>query len=250
MGNHTITPKATFTIKDVGGGLNGSNFIGPGLTATYKLRSGRLAASAAISDRTVVIPISQSKVPLCKGAPSDIAKFRDVVLTCDYKLPKKGPIPNGVTLNSKLNVGLQHATLGLTYDGMIKGKGVTLKGYYTNSNNKFAGESTVMLNLQNKLNATFSQDALQTGKWTFMQGRTTVEPSYNFTRKAPAISLTRKIRQDALKATYDVKSEGLALEWQHNLVKLNVATKIGRDSKFVSILKPTVGVTLEKAFSV
>eukprot|EP00955_Chlamydomonas_euryale_P078384 363137-Chlamydomonas_euryale.AAC.9 len=33
----------------------------------------------------------------------------------------------------------------------IKGKGVTLKGYYTNSNNKFAGESTVMLNLQNKV---------------------------------------------------------------------------------------------------
>jgi hypothetical protein len=45
---------------------------------------------------------------------------QDVELKCDYRLPKKGPIPAGLTLNTKLMPGPKHMTAGATWDGKVQ----------------------------------------------------------------------------------------------------------------------------------
>lgn len=71
--------------RDLGAGMGKSSFLQPALTATYKLKKGRLAASAAVTDQTVAVPINQKYVPLCKGPVGDLKKFkvsRDNIIAC------------------------------------------------------------------------------------------------------------------------------------------------------------------------
>ncbi|KAG1661595.1 hypothetical protein FOA52_000770 [Chlamydomonas sp. UWO 241] len=245
---HSVTPKAVMSIKNIGAGMNGNSFVGPALTATYKLKKGRLNASAAVTDMTVLIPVNKNYLPLGKGVPGDMAKLRDVNLTCDYKLPKKGPIPNGLTLNTKFAPGPKHVTAGATWDGKIQNKTTMIKGWWTNKDKKAAGEATMSLNSKNKINTTFTQDQVMTAKYTFVKDSITVEPSYNFPKKAPMVALSKKMKKFTLKATYDVKPEGLTLELAHGPAKITAATKIGPKAKFGS-MKPTVGLTYENVFS-
>lgn len=223
------TPKATVTLKDVGPGFNASKVLG-GFNNTYRIKRGKLNASVAFSDKTFT--------PL---ALSEVQKLKDTVATCDYKLAKR------VTLNTKYELGTKKYQVGGTWDGKMLNKVTQLKGWYTNKDNLAAGEATVALNSKAKANVTFNQQRVLSAKCTLTKGKFTAEPSYNFPKKAPAVSVTARVHgPDTLKLAYDIKSEGTTLEYAHKPFKFTVATTAGKSLKFA---KPTFSATYENTIS-
>lgn len=76
-----------------------------------------------------------------------------------------------------------------------------------------------------------------------LQGTYTVEPSFNFTKKSPALAVTKKLgSKDTLKLAYDLKSENATAEWNHKPFKVTINSKV---SKKLSVGKPTVSAIFE-----
>mmetsp|Transcript_16299 Transcript_16299/g.40565 ORF Transcript_16299/g.40565 Transcript_16299/m.40565 type:complete len:227 (-) Transcript_16299:661-1341(-) len=219
----SVTPKATLNVNSIGPGFGKSN-VGAGGIATLKWKRSKFNASLALSDGTL----------------KSVKSLKDVVLTADYKAPK------GVTVNSKYEAGPKKYQVGATWDGNVAKKATTLKAWYSNKDNLVAGEATVNVAKGQKANVTFNQKKVLTAKYTYTKGDYTAEPSYNFTRKAPAVAVTKKLgSKDTLKVSYDIKSEGAAAEWARKPFKVTLSSSV---SKKLQVGKPSLSAIFENVY--
>lgn len=87
---------------------------------------------------------------------------------------------------------------------------------------------------------------LLTAKYTYTRGDFTYEPSYNFEKKGPAVAVTKRHGKDSFKASYDLKSEGAALEWNRKPFKVTVSSTVGKGG----VGKPTVSAVFENVYTI
>ncbi|GAX77238.1 hypothetical protein CEUSTIGMA_g4685.t1 [Chlamydomonas eustigma] len=225
-----VTPKGIITFSKIGSGFGKSN-VSTGYSSTFKLKRGKLVAGVSVSDKTFT--------PFCL---SDVQKAKDVTLTGDYK------ISSDVTVNTKYELGPKKYQLGATWNGRVAGKATTLKTWYTNKDNLAYGEANIAVNKTQKATFNMSQNQLLSAKYTIVQRGFTLEPSYNLVKKAPAISITRKVgKSDTLKLAYDLKSEAATVEFNHRPFKLTLGTSVSTKQKKVA--KPTVALTFENTYN-
>jgi hypothetical protein len=92
----------------------------------------------------------------------------------------------------------------------------------------------------------YNQDKVTSAKYTIVKGDFTYEPSYNFDKKAPAVSVAKKQGKDNFKISYDLKSENASLEWNRKPIKVTVSSTV---SKKGSVSKPTVAAVFENVYS-
>lgn len=102
------------------------------------------------------------------------------------------------------------------------------------------------MNKDQKANVTFNQKKLLTAKYTLTKGSLTFEPSYNLDKKAAAVSVSKKVgKKDTVKVSYDLKSEGAALEWNRKPFKVVMSTSVNKSLK---VAKPTLAATFENVY--
>ncbi|GAX78394.1 hypothetical protein CEUSTIGMA_g5836.t1 [Chlamydomonas eustigma] len=226
-----VTPKGVITFSKIGSGFGTSN-VSTGYSSTFKLKKGKLVAGVAISDKTF------STLSL-----SEIKKAKDVTLTGDYK------ISSDVTVNTKYELGPKKYQLGATWNGKVARKATTLKTWYTNKDNLAYGEANISINKSQKATFNMSQNQLLSAKYAIAaKGGFTLEPSYNLVKKAPAISVTKKVgKSDTIKLAYDLKSEATSVEFNHKPFKLTLGTSVSAKQKKVA--KPTVALTFENTYN-
>ncbi len=64
-------------------------------------------------------------------------------------------------------------------------------------------------------------------------------------QSAPAVAVTKRLNKDTLKLSYDIKSEGAALEYNRKPVKVTLSTSVG---KSLRVAKPTLAVVFENTY--
>jgi hypothetical protein len=76
------------------------------------------------------------------------------------------------------------------------------------------------------------------------QGDFKYEPSYNFVKQAPALAVSTSRGKDTYKASYDLKSETAALEWNRDSYKVVASASVNSNG----FGKPSVTATYEQSF--
>ncbi|KXZ51108.1 hypothetical protein GPECTOR_14g9 [Gonium pectorale] len=221
----SVTPKGTLTIKDLSAGVSSAN-VGTAGTATFKAKRGDISASLAVSDNTV----------------RSVKTLKDVVATLDYKVAKV----KGATLNTKYDLGTKKYQVGATWEGDVGKKATTVKAWYGSKDGMFAGEATVVAAKDQKANVTFNQKEVLTAKYTIVKGDFTYEPSYDLPKQAPSVAVTKKQGKDAFKLSYNLKTEGAALEWNRKPLKVTLSSTV---SKNLAFSKPSVSAVFENVYN-
>lgn len=219
----SATPKGTLTLKNIGTDVSIKNVAASG-AVTLKYKKCNVSASLALSDQTV----------------RSVKTLKDVVATADYKVSQV----KGLTVNTKYEFAPKKWTAGLTYDTKVANKAVTVKATYNNKDKKVAGDATLSLCKNQKANVSFNQEKFISAKYTLTKDDYTFEPSYNFDKKAPAVSISKKCCKDTLKLAYDLKSENATLEWNRKPVKVSVSSTVSKSG----VSKPTVSVVAENVY--
>lgn len=107
------------------------------------------------------------------------------------------------------------------------------------------GETTVTVATDQKANVVYNQSKLISAKYTLVKNSFTYEPSYNFDKKAPAVSVAKKQGKDNFKISYDLKSENATAEWNRKPFKVTVSSTVSRKG---SVSKPTVAAVFENTY--
>ena len=100
-------------------------------------------------------------------------------------------------------------------------KDVTLKGTWTEKDNAFKGEATIVLDSSNKVGATYDFAARKsTASWTHTRGSDALTGKYDFSKSNWLLTATTKAGKDSYKAELDVGSKGLTLEYARKPFKV------------------------------
>lgn len=217
--------KGTLSISKLGPGMSKGNLSGSILN-TIKLKKDKVSASLAFSDRSL-------HPPTCKS-------FTDVVAIVDVKHKE-------VTANTKYEAGIKKYTVGATWEPKVADGLTTLKAWYSNKDHQVNGEATITLNKAQKSLITFNSKKLLTAKYTYAKGSMIYEPTYIFPREALAMAVTKKIKSDTLKVSYDLRSEVASMEWNHKPFKLTLTNSIKKGLP-PTATKPNLSVIYENTF--
>lgn len=157
------------------------------------------------------------------------------------------------TLSVSHNIASKATKLGVTYDALrLAGKKSALRlNYVTAGNAKgksgvFTGELGTALAANKKTVVAFNERGVVNVKLLLTDEAWTYEPSYNLLKKAPSLAVSRPVnggKGGRVKMGWNLKTDDLTGEWQYDAFRL-VAVKRP------DVAVPTIGVALERAFSV
>ncbi|MEW5305174.1 MAG: hypothetical protein WDW38_002064 [Sanguina aurantia] len=207
----TGTPKATFTLKSVGGeGFASAQNASGGSVNTLKIKRGPVLLSLVLAT-----PVSDKLV-------SDLKSLKECTLAMDYTVPKS----KKVVLTSKLMLDSKLYTVGFTYTGTLSNKEVGFKTAYASKDKKCGSEAFACLDKNNKTTVNLSNERVVSAKHAMTSGSLTYEPSYNFVKQAPAFAITQKQGKATYKAAYDLKAEKASLEYVQKPYKFTAESKL------------------------
>lgn len=175
------------------------------------------------------------KLALSDATLKDVQSMDGAVASAEYDLNAE------TKLKGAYDLGARSLSYGMEWNGAVDGRDATLKANYTG---KVSGEASVAVNSSGKATLHFEDFAVTSAKYSLTQGDFTYEPSYNFVKQAPALSVSTSRGKDTFKASYCLKSETAGLEWNRKPYKVSLSSSVNASG----VGKPSICASYEQAF--
>ncbi|XP_022772776.1 outer envelope pore protein 24A, chloroplastic-like isoform X2 [Durio zibethinus] len=184
---------------------------------TLAVNAGNVKLRASMTDATVVNGPSLNGLTLAVEKPG--------FLIIDYDVPKKD-----FRFQFMNSVRVAEKPLKLTY---IHGRG----------DNRTVVDGALVFDSANKVSANYMLGTRNCKlKYSYVHGGvTTFEPCYDLGKNAWDFAISRRIYDDVFKATYQIWSKDLALEWSRNskfngTFKISASVNLAEESKIPKII--------------
>lgn len=196
-----------------------------GAKATFKKRINGTALSLSLTDATFK---DQGQT------------LKDVVLTAERQLS------DNVKGSLTYDFGGSTGSGSLSVDKVVNGSILTLKGTYKQKDDAFILEETWRLDKRSKLSGSYNfrtEEAAAT--YTLTEGPNTAAASYNFLRREPKLSVSRREGRHTLEAVWEPKKEAGTLNWTYQPLKATLKTRVDRNG----VAAKEASLTVNQEFS-